>query len=121
MMIIMLIPIKPILDVLDAYVPFAKRDMVGSCFAIIGTVLVVVTFFAVVSTIAHLVGMRKKTVLSFYVPNTVIRLTRAVAVKFANELMKKIVCCCVTVVIRVITPSVSSLHCQVVLKLVSDK
>ena len=94
MMIIMLIPIKPILDVLDAYVPFAKREMVG---------------------------MRKKTVLPFYVPNTVIRLTRAVAVKFANELMKKIVCCCVTVVIRVITPSVSSLHCQVVLKLVSDK
>lgn len=41
MMIIMLIPIKPILDVLDAYVPFAKREMVGSCFAIIGTVLVV--------------------------------------------------------------------------------
>ena len=118
MMIIMLIPIKPILDVLDAYVPFAKREMVGSCFAIIGTVF---TFFAVVSTIAHLVGMRKKTVLSFYVPNTVIRLTRAVAVKFANELMKKIVCCCVTVVIRVITPSVSSRHCQVVLKLVSDK
>ena len=121
MMIIILIPIKPTLDVLDVYVPFAKREMVGSCFVIIGIVLVVFTFSVVVSTIVHLVGMRTKTVLSFCVPNTVIPLTQTVAVKFASEPMMKIVCCYVTVVIKVITPFVSILHYRVVLLLIGDK
>lgn len=120
MRIITLIPIKPILDVSDVCVPFAKHEMVEWYSAIIGTVLVVFMFFVVVSTIAHLVGMRIKTVLSFCVPNTVNPHTQILAVKSANGLIRKIACCCVMVVIRGIIRFVSILLYQVFFSLICD-